>query len=262
MIRKVWPLLLAFVACADNQGSPLQIEVAIAASAPDCVFAPDATTVRSRGIRDVSASSMGALGYLIGVRVTNNALVSTAQPLRFGPITNVYLNQNDVTIDGFNVCYELKNFRTTTEGQTTPPEATFPTCKELAPGERTVFLPASQTIAAGGARSAMSFDVLPPSVTAIDLATSFDRSTSRFLSGLTAVGDRKTVIAHIQAVGHTNAGVRLESNEFLFPVELCVGCVPFVAACPGGIGGASGQVVDTATVCIAGQDEVPTCKDP
>jgi hypothetical protein len=108
----------------------------------------------------------------------------------------------------------------------------------------------------------MVVDILPPAVTAIDVATSFSASSSRFLSGLSAVGDRKTVIVHIQAVGHTNAGVRMESNEFLYPVELCVGCVPFANACPGGLGGATGKVVDTASVCIPGQDVVPTCKDP
>ncbi len=264
-------LLGGFAACADNQGTPLSVEAALIATAPECVFNPSATVFRTRGTRDVSTNSMGKFGYVMGVRVTNRALTANQQAVRFGPITNVYINENDVTIDGFNLCYEIKNFRNTTEGTSSTPDATYPSCKELATasGTKTYFVGAATQVPSGGGLSAVDVDILPPSVTGIDL-TDFKTQSNTFLSGLANTGDRKTVLVHLQAVGHTVASNRLESNEMIFPVELCVGCVPFASVCPGGPGGSdevlrgitgsTGQVADPQSVCLIGQDEVPTCK--
>jgi hypothetical protein len=54
-----------------------------------------------------------------------------------------------------------------------------------------------------------------------------------------------TVIVYLQAVGETVTGVPVKSSYFLFPVDLCVGCVldDAYAACPQGI---------TQTVCSYG----------
>jgi hypothetical protein len=258
LAKVVLPLLFV-PACLDNNGDSLTVTTALPVTPPLCVFDPQATTFISEGVRDVSAAPFGAHGYIIGLRIVNNMLAATASPVKFGNITNVYVNENDVTVDGVNVCYELKDFRNTTESATAgapPPENTFPSCKSISDRERTSFLPSTATVGAGAGVGSISLDILPPSLTNADVATPFNQSSSRFLQGLQNVGDRKTIIVHLQAVGHTNDNRRIESNEFLFPVQLCVGCVPFQAAC------SMGKIPDPTTFCVAGQDKVPTCVTP
>ncbi|MCC6806492.1 MAG: hypothetical protein IT381_03635 [Deltaproteobacteria bacterium] len=255
--KKLAPFVLALGACLDNQGDSLTLQNSLVLTAPQCTFDATSTTTRAGGARDVSVGTFGTRGYIGGYSIVNRMQPSDAAPLAFGNRTNVYSDVNTITIDGFNACYELKDFRNTTEATGTTPEATFPSCKELRAldaNQRTFFLPASAVITPGQIGFA-SADILPPSVSLATPSEAFNMSSSRFLQGLSAVGDRRTVIVHLQVIGHTVDNRRIESNELLYPIVLCVGCVPFSAACP------PGKHPDENTVCIPGQDEVPDCVD-
>lgn len=255
--KKLAPFLLVLGACLDNTGDTLTLSNALVPTPPDCVLDPTSTNIRSSGVRDVTVGSLGARGYRQAFSIVNKGQPADAAPLAFGNRANVLANAMDVVVDGFNVCYEFKDFRTTTEVTGTTPEATFPSCKELRAldaTQRTVFLSASTVIPAGTTGVA-ALDLFPRAINGVDPNEDFTASSSPFLRGLAVAGDRKTVIVHLQAVGHLNDNRRVESNEVLFPVNLCVGCVPFATAC------SATQHPDPNTLCFSGQDDIPDCVD-
>lgn len=255
-VVRLFLVVAASVGCViDNPGSPLEIQGALTIQAPACAFDPQVTTRLSGGSRDVSANTLGAFGYIVGLVLVNKTRPVQERPLAYGNLANVYVDTTDITIDGFNVCYEFKDFRITTDGPGNTPENTFPSCTSIRDRERRFFLGSAGTVPTNS-NLALSFDLFPPSISGASAQVAFTASSSRFEQGLVNSGDKKTVIIHVQAVGHTTDNMYVESNEMLYPVDLCVGCVPFTAACSGK------QVPDRTSLCFPGQDRTPVCIDP
>jgi hypothetical protein len=273
----------------DNSGQTLQLTGAVAANPPACVFDPAATIFRSSGTRDIATSSLGNYGYVLGPRLVNNAKSVATYGEAWGPQGNVYVEANDVTLDGYNVCYEFMGFRNTTEAPN-PAEpleiVTGPTCK--AKQLPMYFISAVQTITVAGGLAIASVDLFPPSVTqAVPMPEDLDMTVTAaqiaaertlsgrtdttlypdayiaqsvitgrniaaqggnpFLAGLERYGAQKRVLVHLQAVGRTSDQRRIESNEFIYPIDLCNSCLERLCT------------VDATSLCIGGQDTGGTC---
>lgn len=65
-----------------------------------------------------------------------------------------------------------------------------------------------------------------------------------------------TIVAYVQAVGETVTGMNVSSSWYLFPIDLCVGCITEAAyeACPAGLT----QTVCSYGTCVVGN---PTAAD-
>jgi hypothetical protein len=95
------------------------------------------------------------------------------------------------------------------------------------------------------------------------------QTSAKLKAGLTAGGPAKLVVANIKVFGKTLGGVDLESGEFQFPIEVCVGClVDFSTGndpatkevdCTLPLNAAGGGTI-TQLPCAAGQDERTPCQ--
>ncbi len=68
------------------------------------------------------------------------------------------------------------------------------------------------------------------------------------------------LVTYFKVFGQTTGGTSIESMEFLFPVDTCIGCLVTV---PSGVACASSAVGGSSTVttpCIAGQDQPVDCR--
>jgi hypothetical protein len=95
------------------------------------------------------------------------------------------------------------------------------------------------------------------------------QTSAKIQGGLTQGGPAKLVVANVKVFGKTLGGVDLETGEFAFPIQVCLGClIDFPAAAddpakPGAdcllpaTGTTSGT--NTQAPCNLGQDEVVSC---
>jgi len=282
--------------CIDNSGETLQLTQAFSPTPPACTVTSSDTIFQSSGTRDVVLNSLASYGYIFSGRLVNSATAVANYPLRYGNLANVYVDVNDITIDGYNVCYEFMDFRDTTQTAGQPPPIHAPSCKEL--GIKEYFLAGTTTNVGAGALSIASVDLFPSSVTGVNVAfppspepltneqiadaraagtivpptltneqyrtqqlaadfAAYDAavkavlaqiSGTPFMARLDTFGAEKRVVVHVQALGRTRDQRRMESNEFLFPVDLCVGCLN------------RGCAVDLTSICNYGQDRPGNCK--
>lgn len=84
-------------------------------------------------------------------------------------------------------------------------------------------------------------------------------------SSLTLRGDPTRLLVHIKVFGNTLGGDHVESNDFQFPLDICLGCLvtfpasqisPVTGLCTGG--GSSGGS-NSFTPCVVGQDQQVPC---
>lgn len=93
--------------------------------------------------------------------------------------------------------------------------------------------------------------------------------------GTAAVGSGKTagslrVMAYIKFFGHTLGGIRVETNEFQFPIDVCYGClVQFPQGVSSNLPGdpqpncknsGTGGSTSAASPCVLGQDQPIDCR--
>jgi len=239
-------LLALTNACVEkNPGSFLLLQDVVApAPAPTCTYDSSSTTVLSYGALDMSLRQ----GYFMAPRLFNNA---TAQaPVAYGPITNIEAEQNQIYIDGFYVCYEVRDITDSRKDPTL-------SCKDLH-YPHSGYIGAAATVAVQ-AKVAFPGLFLPPEIFN-ELSPSLHATS--------------TILVHLQASGRTQDGRHVLSNELIFPVNLCVGCLNVLpsAICQNNvvINGSgiqciscpAGQIPDSTSVCNLGQDIAEKCVTP
>jgi hypothetical protein len=282
--------------CIDNSGETLSLRNAFAPVAPACTVQASDTIFHSSGLRDITRASLASYGYILSVQLQNNALSVSNYPVRYGNNPNVLVDANDITVDGFNLCYEFLDFRTGNEMAGQAPTVSAPSCKSA--GLRTYFVNASSTVVTANSFGAISVDIFPPSITGVtdylpeppkeltpgeiaavraakmipatttDAQIGQDEYNARlaaysatvgshlskfggnaFVSGLGTAPFKREIMVHVQAVGRTRDQRRMLSNEFIFGVELCAGCLTQFCA----IG------TDPTSLCAIGQDSGGKC---
>jgi len=91
-------------------------------------------------------------------------------------------------------------------------------------------------------------------------------SQSEFLRGSTS---SVTILARIRIHGRTATNRRVDSNEFVYPIELCFGCLIFIPAgavdsnfpTPNCRNLDPDAVIESNTVCSVGQDQPIDCRE-
>jgi hypothetical protein len=85
-------------------------------------------------------------------------------------------------------------------------------------------------------------------------------------SSLTLRGDPTRLLVHIKVFGNTLGGEHVETNDFQFPLDVCLGCLvtfpasaisPVTGLCTGASGG--GGSATTFAPCVVGQDQPVPC---
>jgi hypothetical protein len=143
------------------------------------------------------------------------------------------LEPNGITFTGVRVWYEIDGLQGQYDGTDT-----------VIPDE--IFTPTSGHVEAGKF-TAIAVEILPASVVNIlDNDVAFDNIYS---GGY--------LIAHVVLEGRTLDGDKVRSNEFVFPINVCRGCLlywPFQDASQ-----CCDTLVTEETVCYPGQDEAIPC---
>lgn len=219
--------------CASKpNGDVLAVQDIVAPqAAPACLVDSASILYRSRGTRDLLVP-LTSRGYVAPLRLRNmTSAANVAIETRFGPYNDMLVNNTNVVMDGANLCYELDR-----PNDSVPKDAAA-SCDSLK-GAQKAFAAGTANIAPG-LLGVMSIDLFPPDVIP---ALGID----------VAVGERKTVYVHVQGTGRLADGSTVRSNELVFPVEFCKGCL--LSAC-----GENIADYDFTTVCTLGQDDAPRC---
>ena len=238
-MKRSWTLgVVLLCACADKPlGDVIAMQDIVPPSpAPTCTVDPASAVFRPRGRRDL-AIPLTTKGYTAGVRIRNlTSSANVAVDTKFGPYNDLLVSNTNVIIDGVNLCYE------TDRTDDAIPKDAAKSCDQLKSAPKG-FSPGAATLAPG-LSGLTSVDLFPP-----DVASSLGLSV--------AANERKVVYVHIQATGRTASGTTVNSNEMIFPVEFCNGCLFETSSnCPT-VQGVPQYA--TSTVCSAGQDDFVAC---
>ena len=143
------------------------------------------------------------------------------------------LDPNGITFTGVRVWYEIEGLQGQYDGTDT-----------ILPDE--IFSPTSGHVDAGKF-TAIAVEILPASVVNI---LDGDKAFDNIYSG-------GYLIAHVVLEGRTLDGDKVRSNEFVFPINVCRGCLlywPFHDATD-----CCETLISDETVCYPGQDEAIPC---
>jgi hypothetical protein len=207
------------------------------AAPPTCTVDSGSNIFISDGLLDVSISQ----SYEMNPRVINNMVAQSGVPLKWsdplGSNTLVLNDMHDVYIDGFNVCYEKRQ-------NNVPPANPNATCADIA-SVASGFIPSQGAVVPSGGKTAVGVNVLPKEI--------YDKLGINLNKG----DDPQTLLVHLQGSGRTKDGSRILTNEIVYPIRLCFGCLDVTPACT-----ALKQIPDPTSVCLRGQDEVQKCIAP
>lgn len=182
---------------------------------------------RSTGTLDL----LFAPNYVLFPAISNKFSEAT-ETTEFGSETGS-LEPNGITFTGVRVWYEIEGLRGQWDGAET-----------VLPDE--IFSPTSGHVDANSFTT-IAVEILPASVVRIlDGDVAFDNIYS---GGY--------LIAHVVLEGRTLDGDKVRSNEFVFPINVCRGCLlywPFHDATE-----CCDTLVSDDTVCYPGQDEAVPC---
>ena len=225
----------ASTACVANDGSIVVVgvlapPVLVATPGAACIYTPTLTgPFLAYGTIDVAFAEQYAPSILVG-----NQMVARGDP------TQSRVETDNVTLQGAIV-------RITDAGG-----AQITSYTVLGSG----FVPA----ATGGTMSLGMF-----SATLIDPST-IDAVRQQLGS---AVGSSKRLISYVTLFGTTTGGQHIESGEFGFPVNACLGCLvtfpvgsndPAQQPQPNCLGGATSGGSVVTTPCVMGQDQTIDCR--
>lgn len=224
--------------CASRPlGDVLSIENVVGRGAPPtCVADPSSTVVLSRGVRDIAKRKLTEYGYIAAVRMRNLTDPSKTQSgVIFGPYDNMFINNTDVLIDGVNLCYETER-----TGDSLPKDPAA-SCESLRSAPKA--FSGGAGLVAASSRGVSTVDLFPQDVVG---ALGLD----------VADGQQKTVFVHVQATGRLSDGATVRSNEMVYPITICNGCL--YPRNP-----TTGQLVsctaDLTSICTEGQDSNVPC---
>ena len=185
------------------------------------------TEARSVGTLDLLFGS----SYILFPSIANK--LSEAQETSEAGSAQGALEPNGIVLTGARVWYEIEGLQGQWDGGET-----------LLPDE--IFAPTSGYLDPGGFAT-VALEILPAAVvTKLDGDTAFDNLYS---GGY--------LIAHVVMEGRTLDGDKVRSNEFVFPIQVCRGCLlywPFLDP-----SNCCDALKTDAIVCFPGQDEAIAC---
>ncbi|MBN1962284.1 MAG: hypothetical protein JW841_15215 [Deltaproteobacteria bacterium] len=279
--------VFALSACGAEKGASLQI---LDSPAPNdsCEFSADTTYYLPSGFYDphgYGGFSQGA--YSFTMRLVNNMITPSEDPATLFD-RDVRSSTNDVNIIGFNMCWDLaSNYERYGSANNGTPFK----CNEL-PQDQKSFIASAANIAAGGGKLAVTVLVLDlealqaPGIygsgffpAAIAEAPKQTTSTNQLPFSLPLTvstnywGDfpltgSDRILLLTQAIGKNQSGDPVSSNWFLFPVDICVGCIindcgaspTYVNDCGDGTSAYEGSVIDLTNSCLPAQRvKTPKC---
>jgi len=219
---------LAAPGCADNE-SMLFIEGVLAIDATDCVAKPESgALMRSAGTLDLQLRAAYRAALMVGSQLTQRG---SREQLRT-ETARLVLKGADVTLqDAYATKLDLGRspnpFSTIGSGFVHPAGGTDP-------GLGSIFV-----------------DIIPASL--IDAVS-------------TAVAGSGVVLAKIKVFGETLGGQQIESGEFVYPIQLCRGClISYPASTNTGNVGSFSCVAPAqaseSSVCQLGQDQPIPCTE-
>ncbi len=214
-------LALAVGGCVENDRSLTVIKVLIPDG--DCVYAVD-DYFRSSGLLDLAFPGYsGEPYYALGVQVRN-----ALPPVPSCETGNLYAH--DIQLERVEIRYSFPQGREVVEGMA-------PALLLLEDQESQLLI--SGTFGAETTENILAFTAIQSQVGALLFALGED-------------ADQVVLGINIKLIGSTLGGDRIESNEFLYPISLCWGCLTDFA-CEDG----------SYPACLPGQDSVDfdLCED-
>jgi hypothetical protein len=294
-------LLLTLTACGAESGASFQILSAIPPNA-ECVVAATATSSLSGDSYDPRGFINGGAprSYFLNLDLRNNLAAATSDPATSFSQVNRRPDANDIEVLGFDACW----FRADPEGGRAGAakygawESGVPDrlkCNNL-PANQRRFVTASAMVAADGGASGISVRVLDDVALQSLYGGAFDPVAIPAIGGSTVGGPyyftpadpistprndawgtyphdwTARVVVQARATGKLQNGDAVQSNWFVFPVDVCVGCTSDVcgptmvvaATCATtGTVSLTGSVVSAAS-CLPSQSSgtAPVCTDP
>lgn len=231
-MKKTLFAIVLMSGCLRNQGTSFQLRENLAPSDPPaCSIDVSQTLILTDGIRDTNYP-LSNRGYLASLRVFNG--MTEYESVNVAGRGDVRSEVNNLTLQGFLACYEFQNERAVIEDS-----ERLPDCEDL--GGAQLLRSTASTVLIGGPGIG-GVDLFPPNVTAND---------PRFSP---AAGQQVTIRVHLQAVAFTQDGRQMLSNEMVYPVVLCNGCLSS--------GTCAANSVIAGGGCILGQDAGFSCTTP
>ena len=215
--------LAAVMGCGADNRSSIEINGrAFPSDAKTCEFSGGSgKVIFGNGTYDVALG--GAFG--IALYVQNNLV----DPNTIAPGSTT--QSKDWSVESARIRVNPKEF--TDRYKPSPGLAAIPSTETVLP------IATSSTIAAAGGQGTVVMSIL----------------TDGLLAALQGgVGAGGTVVLGITLQGRTNDGARLDSSEWPFPLDLCVGCLSGIPTCP------TGSTLATNQCLGLGQIGVATCQ--
>jgi hypothetical protein len=206
-------------ACVENKGS-LQVKG---------VMAPPTPMAGANCTYDPQATSITLYSGLLDIALNNQytpALLLENQMVQRGNATQLRVETSNVAVEGATVRItdatgsQITSYTTVGAG----------------------FVPASNGTTPGfGATS----------------VTLVDANTVESLRGQIPRGTTKRLVTFTKVFGHTLGGLKIESAEFEYPVDLCNGCL---VSFPADLNCTPSGTVSVSPPCVAGQDQTIDCR--
>ncbi|MBW2701032.1 MAG: hypothetical protein JRF33_09455 [Deltaproteobacteria bacterium] len=216
-------LALAVGGCVENDRSFTIIKVLIPDAASECDYTVD-DYFRSSGLMDLSFPGYGGEAfYALGVQVRN-----ALPPVPSCETGNLYAH--DIQLERVEIRYSFPQGRDEVE--------------RLAPAALLLEDQESQLLISGTFGAETEENIL--------VFIAIQSQVGAQLYSLGESADDVTLGVSIRLIGSTLGGDRIESNEFLYPIRLCWGCLTDFACADG-----------SYPACLPGQDSVDfeLCED-
>ena len=235
MTGALMPLTLA--ACVQDQPTGLVVRDVVFPEAPDCLIKSDASIVMSNGTLDLvhplaTDNTPGANGipsYKLNLRLRNNLLTKNDQEkLQINEDNMEYqFDSMAINIVGYDICISAPQ-----------DDDPYRHCEDI-PEALSYFVPSSVYV--------------EPENNAVDsLEVINANQIMEYFGDISTIDQVGTkIIAHVVALGKTQNGKTLQSNEFVFPIKVCAGCRK--VSCP------TGYDVSFEGACYVWQDAGPSC---
>ncbi len=236
IIKGLVVFALVYGCAVNNSGTSLLLTQSVVPTAPpQCLVSGNSQTFLSVGTLDVldyeTPPKVVARNYVFNGLLTNQMVSANDSVSAFGNLTNVQTDANNVIIDGYYLTYVVSG--------DSPPQADPGQDSSALKGSASAFVPANSAAVPASGKGVAGALILPNDIISPMLLG--DPTNQDF-----------TIEVHIKADSHTQDGRRLQSNEIVFPIDVCFGCLHPTCA-------VSTDVYDFSQVCDPGQDAVPAC---
>ncbi len=279
--------------CAAERGASLQIQN-VPVPNESCEYTVASDKYTSSGFYDPHGyGNHVPAAYRLALLLRNNMIAAEDDPATSFD-RDIRASANDVEVIGFNVCWDLASHH-----ETYGNEGELPVECDALPADQKSFVATSAWIGSGGGQVTLGLDVLTlahlqaagifgagflpyaipeqPRYETTEAQPAFSLPLDGATSGSRSAywGDfpfdpssRARLILVVQAVARTQSGDGIRSNWFLFPVDVCVGCltyacgVPVYTECTSGPEPTTAYVggyIDMTKTCLPFQNTRPEC---